>query len=89
MNDFLKDHMFMMIHFNTGHRSGMSANVMFIDYETSIKSRKEHDPNLTIVIRKHKMYSTASPAMLIFNKSGTTSLEVHIHMVHPQIACDG
>ena len=39
----------------------MSANVMFIDYETSIKSRKEHDPNLTIVI----------------------------HMVHPQIACDG
>lgn len=40
------------------------------------------------MIRNHKMYSAAGPAMLIFDKLGIVYLEVHIHLVCHHIACD-
>ena len=54
-----------MIHFSTGHRFGVPTNVMLTEYQTAIRPRKD-DPNLTVLVKNHKTYSTystASPAL--------------------------
>lgn len=77
-----RDHLFFKIHFSTGHRSGVSANLTLKEFnDASIRS----DGRYKIKVRKHKTFDSHGYANIFLERHVYGWLKIYIEKIRSQL----
>ena len=77
----LRDHLFTVIHFGNGHRSGVTSNLLMKEYSASVKV----DSFYEIMVRKHKTFYAYGPATITLTKTEFGWMKTFVEKVRRQV----
>ena len=80
----MRDHLFVLIHFGNGHRSGVTANLMMQEFNAAIQI----DDTFQIRVRKHKNFAYCGPAIISLDKKSFAFLSTYVNKIRSQLQCN-
>ena len=81
----VRDHLFVIIHFSNGHRSGFSANMLLSDYYSAIPDKNSKDGSYLIGVRNHKTFSYYGQAMVILKQIEYKWLKIYVEKIRSRL----
>ena len=79
----VRDHMYSVIHFGTGHRSGVSANLLMSEFRKATFINGSYD----ICVWNHKTVKTYGPAGIVLTPLHYTWLKTFVENIRSQLTC--
>ena len=80
---YLRDHLYSVIHFGNGHRSGVYANMQMVEF-TAVK---RVESMFVIKVWKHKTVKKYGPANVTLIPRAYEMLKIFVQKVRPQLHC--
>ena len=78
-------HLFVIIHFSNGHRSGVSANMLLSEYYSAMPDKNSKDGSYLIGVRNHKTFSYYGQAMVILKQIEHKWLQIYVEKIRSRI----
>ena len=77
----LRDHLFVIIHFGNGHRSGVTANLQMKEFNSAQKVQN----SIQIKVMKHKTFYACGPAIIALSKKHFNMLTTYVTQIRAQL----